>query len=112
MKTREQTWDCHWVQSAGGEYRVEKKNLVRSRETYSAEGINVNQTQNFCFLEVVNEEDHFNFAAVFVDITRKSLIHTAEMTAMKEIQKREDIRWVIYTAQCWPSRKTEKITQY
>ena len=47
------------------------------------------------------------FAAVFANIAiRKALpkeasIHTAEMTtiktAMREIQKREDKRWVIYT---------------
>ena len=47
------------------------------------------------------------FAAVFADITRRGAlpgeasIHTAEMTAikiaMREIQKREDMRWVIYT---------------
>ena len=42
------------------------------------------------------------FAAVFMDITRGTLpeeafIHTAEMTAMREIQKRENMRWVIYT---------------
>ena len=27
----------------------------------------------------------------------KASIHTAEMTAMKKIEEREDIRWVIYT---------------
>ena len=47
------------------------------------------------------------FAAVFVDIARRgglpkeASIHTAEMTAikisMREIQKRKDMRWVIYT---------------
>ena len=43
------------------------------------------------------------FAAVLANITRggalpeKASIHTAEMTTMREIQKREDIRWVIYT---------------
>ena len=46
------------------------------------------------------------FAAVFSDTTRKKalpevFIHTAEMTtiktALKEIKKRKDIRWVIYT---------------
>ena len=47
------------------------------------------------------------FAAVFTDTTRRGAlpeeasIHTAEMTAikiaMKEIGKREDLRWVIYT---------------
>ena len=42
-------------------------------------------------------------AAVFTDITRRGTlpeeasIHTPEMTAMKEIKEREDIRWVIYT---------------
>ena len=47
------------------------------------------------------------FATVFTNITRREALpedtsfHTAEMTAIKivmtEIQKREDIRWVIYT---------------
>ena len=47
------------------------------------------------------------FAAVFVDIARRgglpkeASIHTAEMTAikiaMREIRKREDMRWVMYT---------------
>ena len=43
------------------------------------------------------------FAAVLVDITRRgalpeeAFIHTAEMTAMREIQKREDKRWVIHS---------------
>ena len=43
------------------------------------------------------------YAAVFTDSTRKEAfpeeasIHTAEMTAMKEIKGRDDIRWVIYT---------------
>ena len=43
------------------------------------------------------------YAAVFTDSTRRGAlpeeasIHTAEMTAMKEIKEREDIRWVIYT---------------
>ena len=41
--------------------------------------------------------------AVFTGITRRGLlseeasIRTAEMTAMKEIKEREQIRWVIYT---------------
>ena len=48
-----------------------------------------------------------DFAAVFADITRsetlpeEASIHKAEMTAikigMREIKKREDMRWVIYT---------------
>ena len=47
------------------------------------------------------------FAAIYVEITRKGAqpekasIYTAEMTAikiaMREIEKREDMRWVIYT---------------
>ena len=43
------------------------------------------------------------FAAVFADISRRgplpeeASIHTAEMTAMRDIQKRVDMRWVIYT---------------
>ena len=47
------------------------------------------------------------FAAVFADITRRGAIpeeapiHTAEMTAIKiavrEIHKKEDTRWVLYT---------------
>ena len=43
------------------------------------------------------------FAVVFTDITRRGAlpeetsIHTAEITAMREIQKRQDMRWVIYT---------------
>ena len=47
------------------------------------------------------------FSAVFADITRtgalkeEASIHTAEMTAikiaMRKIQKREDMIWVIYT---------------
>ena len=43
------------------------------------------------------------FAAVFTDITRRGTlpeeasIHTAEMTAMKEIRVRDEMRWVIYT---------------
>ena len=47
------------------------------------------------------------FAAVFED--------TAEMTAMRKIQKREGMRWAIYTdlrAHCWPLKTTEKIMQY
>ena len=44
-----------------------------------------------------------SFAAVFVDIIKrgeipeKASIHTAEMTAMREIQKGKDTRWVLYT---------------
>ena len=40
---------------------------------------------------------------MFADTTRSGAlpegasIHTAEMTAMKDIKEREDIRWVIYT---------------
>ena len=30
-------------------------------------------------------------------VARKAFIHTAEMTAMKEIKERKDIGWVIYT---------------
>ena len=58
-----------------------------------------------------------DYAAVFADTTRRGVlpeeasIHTAEMTAMKDIKEREDIRWVIYTHICWSSRTTEKITQ-
>ena len=43
------------------------------------------------------------YAAVFTDTTRRGTlpeeasIHTAEMTAMKEMKEREDIGWVIYT---------------
>ena len=43
------------------------------------------------------------FAEIFTDIIRsgalpeEASIHIAEMIAMKEIQKREDMRWVIYT---------------
>ena len=47
------------------------------------------------------------FAALFLDITIKGAlpeeasVHTAEMIAikptLKDIQKREDMRWVIYT---------------
>ena len=43
------------------------------------------------------------FAAVFADITRRGAlpeeasIYTAEMTLMKEIQKREDKGMVLYT---------------
>ena len=43
------------------------------------------------------------FAEIFADIIRsgalpeEASIHIAEMIAMKEIQKREDMRWVIYT---------------
>ena len=42
------------------------------------------------------------YAAVFTDSTRRGAvpegisIHTAEMTQMKKIKEREDIRWVIY----------------
>ena len=58
-------------------------------------------------------------AAVFTDIIRRgelpngASIHTAEMTALKEIHKRKNKIWVIYTrwAQCSPSN-TKKITQY
>ena len=43
------------------------------------------------------------FAAVFMDIIRRGTlpeeasIHIAEITALREIQKREDMRWAIYT---------------
>ena len=48
-------------------------------------------------------ERKVGYAAVFIDTTRRGAlleeasIHTAEMTAMKEIKEKEDIRWVIYT---------------
>ena len=44
-----------------------------------------------------------DFASVLTDITRRGAlpeevsIHIAEMTAMREIQKRKNMRWVIYT---------------
>ena len=42
------------------------------------------------------------YAAVFTDTNRRGAlqeeaIHTAEMTAMKEIKEKQDIRWVICT---------------
>ena len=43
------------------------------------------------------------YATVFTDTTRRGAlleeasIHTAEMTAIKNIKGREDIRWEIYT---------------
>ena len=52
-------------------------------------------------------------AAVFGEITKKKPPSTSEITAMKEIQKREDMRCIIYTdSQCWPSRSTKKNIQY
>ena len=50
-----------------------------------------------------NTGKKIGYAAVFTDTTRRGTlpgeasIHTAEMTAMKEIKVREDIRWIIYT---------------
>ena len=43
------------------------------------------------------------YSAVFADTTRReelpeeSSIHTVEMTAIKEIKERVDIKWIIYT---------------
>ena len=43
------------------------------------------------------------FTVVFTVITKRrallkeASIHTAEMTTMKDINEREDMRWVIYT---------------
>ena len=58
------------------------------------------------------------FAVVFVDVTRRgelpeeASIHTAQMTAMREIKKKEDMTWVICTVQCSPLRTIKKTIPY
>ena len=44
-------------------------------------------------------------------LQEEAFIHTAEMTAMREIQKREDMRWVIYTDSLCSMLTTQNIRE-